>query len=213
MEKAGDILKASLAFVAGAGRESVLNVIKQEHREAAALLDDAVAMDPGDAKMVNLAKKIEAALTQHVTIEERVFYGPLRRRAENADERVDMFEAYTEHELVRHLIELLRSGRRDGERFKAELQVLAENVKHHVKEEESTVFGLARDLFDEEELDRMGRAWRKAKGERVPPERKAPAARKTTARTTAAPARKKATTSKTATRKTATRKTTTRKKR
>jgi hemerythrin-like domain-containing protein len=168
MKRAEGLLNSSLRFVAGGGNETVLDVIKGEHREAAQLLDEAVALEPGDAKTATLAKKIEVALTTHVTIEERLFYGRLRARAEEEDERVDVFEAYTEHELVRHLIALLRSQRRRDERFKAELQVLAENVKHHVKEEESTVFSLARKLLDEDELVRIGIAWRKAKGERVP---------------------------------------------
>jgi hemerythrin-like domain-containing protein len=42
------------------------------------------------------------------------------------------------------------------EQFKAEVQVLAESVTHHVKEEESTIFALARQMLEPEELQELG---------------------------------------------------------
>ncbi len=142
---------------------NILTIIKKEHREAAALLDQAVALEPNDARISSLAKEIEAALSTHLEIEEKLFYARLRTRAEEEEERVDVFEAYTEHEVARHLIDLLKSRRKRDARFKAELQVLSESVKHHVEEEESTVFSLARKLIDKDELEALGVKWEKAK--------------------------------------------------
>lgn len=178
---------------------NVLDIIKKEHREAAALLDQVEKLEPGDAKMMELARKIEAALTTHVQIEEKLFYARIRASAEEDDQRVDIFEAYTEHEVASHLIELLKSGRRrDDALFKAELQVLGESIKHHVQEEESTVFSLANELLGREELEAIGQKWEKAR-QKMPPtpagertatakkssSRKAPA-RATSSRTTSA---------------------------
>lgn len=142
---------------------NVLSIIKKEHREAAALLDEAVALEADDTRMSSLAKEIEEALSTHLAIEEKLFYGRLRARAEEEKARVDVFEAYTEHEVARHLIALLKSRRKRDARFKAELQVLSESVKHHVEEEESTVFSLARKLIDKDELEALGVKWEKAK--------------------------------------------------
>ncbi|HEY5340709.1 MAG TPA: hemerythrin domain-containing protein, partial [Candidatus Aquilonibacter sp.] len=102
-------------------------------------------------------------LDVHVAIEEKLFYAPLRKGAEDDDELVDMYEAYTEHEVARHLLELLRSRRTPDEEFKARLQVLGESVKHHVQEEESKVFAIARELMDPQERERIGDAWAKQK--------------------------------------------------
>jgi hemerythrin-like domain-containing protein len=142
---------------------NVLDIIKREHREVSALFDEAKKCDPGDKQIHDLAREIEQKLSTHLSIEERLFYSQLRDRAEEQDERVEMFEAYTEHAAARSLMEMLKSGRKPDEKFKAELQVLGENVAHHVKEEESTVFGIAREYLDKEELDEIGAAWEKAK--------------------------------------------------
>jgi hemerythrin-like domain-containing protein len=137
----------------------VLSVIKREHREVSALFDEAEKCKPGDARVVELAHEIQDRLAAHLSIEERLFYGPLRRRAEEREQEVDMFEAYTEHEVARHLMQMLKTRRKPDERFKAELAVLAESVKHHVQEEESKVFGIAREIMEKAELDAIGEAW------------------------------------------------------
>jgi hemerythrin-like domain-containing protein len=142
---------------------NVLDTIKQEHREVAKLIDEADKCDPGDERLRELASEIEEKLSLHLSIEERLFYAKLKERAEEQEEQVDVFEAYTEHAAARALMELVNSGRKPDEKFKAELVVLGENVKHHVKEEESKVFDVARQHLDVSELDEIGEAWEKAK--------------------------------------------------
>ncbi|MFZ0032905.1 MAG: hemerythrin domain-containing protein [Candidatus Cybelea sp.] len=141
----------------------VLSVIKQEHRGVSALFTEVTKCEPGDERINELANEIERQLTTHLSTEERLFYGPLRKRAEEQEEEIDMFEAYTEHEVARHLVWMLRSGRKADAQFKAELQVLGESVKHHVEEEESKVFAIARDIMGKEELEEIGAAWERAK--------------------------------------------------
>ena len=141
----------------------ILSVLKDEHRTVSAMLDQVQRCEPEDPRIDELARTIEKELTAHATLEERLFYPELRDRAEEVDERVDVFEAYTEHELVKHLLALLKSGRKRDELFKAELLVLGESVKHHVREEESTIFSMARELLDEDELEELGEKWQRAK--------------------------------------------------
>jgi hemerythrin superfamily protein len=171
----------------------ILDVIEGEHRDVTAKLDEANACEPGDARLVELAREISAALVTHSKLEERLFYPKLRERSKDDEELVDVYEAYTEHDVVAHLIELLKSGRKPDEKFKAEVQVLGESVKHHEKEEESTLFGIARELIDRSERDDLGEQWAKARKRadaQTPgaPRRKATARKKTTARSKA-PAR------------------------
>lgn len=141
----------------------VLTLLKQDHKTVSGMIDTVQKSEPGDARLVELGEQIAKALTVHAAIEEEFFYPELRDRAEGEEGRVDVFEAFTEHDVVKHLIALLKSGRKNDELFKAELQVLGESVKHHVKEEESTIFSLARELMDQEELDELGEAMEAAK--------------------------------------------------
>lgn len=133
-----------------------LTLLKNDHKTVGALLDRAKRFEPGDERLAELATEIENALTVHAAIEEKYFYPALHDRSEESDDVVDIFEAYTEHDVIKRLIALLRSGRQPDEQFKAEVQVLAENVQHHVKEEESTIFTLARETLDADELEELG---------------------------------------------------------
>ncbi|MGH7737814.1 MAG: hemerythrin domain-containing protein [Candidatus Tyrphobacter sp.] len=140
-----------------------LTLLKQDHKTVARLIDQVPDCEPGDTRLMHLASEIEKALTVHAAIEEKHFYPELRRRSEESEDTVDVFEAYTEHDVMKHLIALLESGRKPDEAFKAELQVLGESVKHHVKEEESTIFSLAHELFDRGELDELGEKMERSK--------------------------------------------------
>jgi len=135
---------------------NVLDLLKQDHQTVARLIDEVQRCEPDDDKLRDLAQQMSEALTVHAALEESLFYPELRDRAEDAEELVDVFEAFTEHDVVKHLISLLKGRQRNGALFKAELQVLGENVKHHVREEESTIFSLARELLAEEELEEIG---------------------------------------------------------
>ncbi|HYL27495.1 MAG TPA: hemerythrin domain-containing protein [Candidatus Nitrosotalea sp.] len=165
----------------------ILAVIKDEHKSVGTLLDEIKECDPEDERLEELAAATERALTLHATLEERLFYPELRERAEESEELVDVFEAYTEHDVVKHLLALLSSGRKRDEEFKAELLVLGESVRHHVREEESTIFSLARELLDDDELESLGEKWQRSKdrmtsrassnGRRAPARKKAATAR------------------------------------
>ncbi len=182
----GQLLKQLIIHIPPAvagerGAVDILSIIKNEHREVAAMLDKALHLEPDDAELKNLASDIESALGMHLAIEERLFYKRLRDRAEKDEQRVDVFEGYTEHELAKHLIGLLKSTRKRDEVFKAELQVLCETVKHHVKEEESTIFSLARRYIPKDELEALGDEWQAAKN-RMARSRTSATGKKTSAR-------------------------------
>ena len=90
-------------------------------------------------------KIIEEALTElkiHAAIEEEIFYPAVRKELE----KDVMNEADEEHHVARVLIaELDRDGRRDDHRH-AKFRVLAESVRHHIKEEEGEMLPKAKGL-------------------------------------------------------------------
>jgi len=89
-------------------------------------------------------KIVQQALTElkvHAAIEEELFY-PAVRRPVGKD---IMNEADEEHHVAKVLIaELEEMDGREGH-YDAKFTVLAENVRHHIKEEENEVFPKAKD--------------------------------------------------------------------
>ena len=79
-------------------------------------------------------------LEVHADLEEKIFYPALR---EHLEDRELIIEAIEEHHVVHVLIKELKAVRVKQERRDAKFRVLAENVKHHVKEEEESLFAEA----------------------------------------------------------------------
>src|SRR3954452_3047655 len=108
------------------------SLLKEDHKKVKQLLDDFES-----AKSKPSRKKIvREALTElkvHAAIEEELFYPAVRK----AIGKEIMNEADEEHHVAKLLIAEL--DRMDGSEshFDAKFQVLAENVRHHIEEEEN----------------------------------------------------------------------------
>jgi hemerythrin superfamily protein len=92
-------------------------------------------------RMQQVAQEACKALAIHARIEEEIFY-PAVRDAADADAALD--EADVEHSHIKELVAQLEgAGPVDGQ-FEARVKVLSEYVRHHVDEEEKTIFSKAR---------------------------------------------------------------------
>jgi len=116
-------------------------ILVKDHDRVKDLFDRFEKEDSGTGK----EKIIREALTDlkiHAAIEEEIFYPAVRRELEK-----DMMnEADEEHHVARVLIaELDRKRRRDDHRD-VKFTVLAESVRHHIKEEEGEMLPKAKGL-------------------------------------------------------------------
>jgi len=112
-------------------------LLKQDHRSVEALFAKfAKAKDKRTKKA--LATEICTELTVHAIIEEEIFY-PACQVAVEEDLRL---EAYVEHDGAKVLISELEGSDPDNEFYDAKVQVLCEQISHHVKEEEKPGKGL-----------------------------------------------------------------------
>jgi hemerythrin-like domain-containing protein len=93
---------------------------------------------PAKKKIVSQAL---GELKVHATIEEEIFY-PAVRKPVGKD---IMNEADEEHHVAKVLIAELESMNGQESHYDAKFTVLAENVRHHIKEEENEVFPKAKD--------------------------------------------------------------------
>ena len=85
------------------------------------------------ARKLELASRICRALRIHMTIEEEIFY-PAFLAATMDDDMND--EAEVEHDGAKNLISKIEKSSPAEELYDAQVHVLSEMIKHHVKEEE-----------------------------------------------------------------------------
>ena len=92
----------------------------------------------------------------HAAIEEQVFY-PVTRATVPETEDIAL-ESLEEHHIVKWVLSELDGMDPTDERFDAKVTVLIENVRHHVKEEETEYFPMVRDELGRNALADLGEA-------------------------------------------------------
>jgi hypothetical protein len=103
-----------------------------------------------------IARQAVMELMVHAEIEEQIFYPAVRRQTRGEREMEEkMNEADEEHHVAEMLMEELSSMRPNDPHFQAKFMVLAENVKHHIQEEESEVLPKAAEA-GRDRLDQLG---------------------------------------------------------
>jgi hemerythrin-like domain-containing protein len=148
-------------------------LLREDHRAVKKLFKEFSATgDRAHAARRRLVDKIITELSIHAGIEENVLYPRARVAMPKSED--DVLEALEEHHLVKVTCAELEKMQPTDERFAAKVQVLIENVKHHIKEEEEELFPKLRKVFSREDLVVMGEDMRAAR--RVVPPRPHPAA-------------------------------------
>jgi hypothetical protein len=112
-------------------------LLKQDHRHVEGLFEK-FEKARNEERKKSLARAICTELTIHAMIEEEIFYPACHERIE--DEAV-LDESYVEHDGAKVLISEIMSNV-NARFFEAKVTVLAELIKHHVKEEEKRSEGL-----------------------------------------------------------------------
>lgn len=124
-----------------AGASSVTDMLRDDHKKVKGLFEEFEQAEDATTKQ----RIVETALTElevHSKLEEELVYPAIRAEVD-ADDLMD--EALEEHRVVHRLLGELKKMKPKDERFDAKFTVLAENVRHHIKEEESEMFPKAED--------------------------------------------------------------------
>jgi hypothetical protein len=119
---------------AGSTGSSALDLLQQDHREVEAYFKQ--YEEQGSDKEA-LALKICLALEVHARIEEEIFYPAARDVIQN---RELVTQAMVEHASAKQLIADIESMEAGDELHEAKVKVLAEQIRHHVEEEETELF-------------------------------------------------------------------------
>lgn len=113
---------------------SVVAMLKEDHEKVKQLFEE--FKEVKGREKTEIAKTAIRELEVHADLEERIIYPAIRQKIDMDD---TMNEAVEEHHLVHVLIRELKKLKPSNEQFEAKFNVLAELVKHHVREEEGEI--------------------------------------------------------------------------
>ena len=144
----------------------ILQTLKSEHDALRALFDELKEMtDRGVKKRTGLLEEIEANLIPHAKWEEKVFYPAFKERADRDGVQTHA-EALAEHHAVEtSVIPDVHAADPGTPEFAGRTKVFGEFIDHHAKEEEKTMFKMAREMFSLEEraqLDEENETWKQS---------------------------------------------------
>jgi len=139
-----------------------ISLLKDDHRTVDRLFKRfEKTSDRATVERRRIVDDIIKELSVHAEIEETVFYPAVRQAVPPSEDMV--LESLEEHHVVKWVLSELDGMPPDAERFEAKVTVLMENVRHHVKEEESELFPKVRRALSRGALNEMGAAMERAK--------------------------------------------------
>jgi hypothetical protein len=116
---------------------NAIAMLKEDHEKVKELFEKFEKAN-GSATKAKIANDALMELKVHATVEEELFYPAVRQQIEDGQGIMD--EADEEHHVARVLIAELEKMRGDEDHWEAKFKVLAESVRHHIKEEEAKMF-------------------------------------------------------------------------
>ena len=143
----------------------ILKTLKDEHDQLRDLFEQMEkTTERAEKGRLDLLEKIKQGLIPHAVWEEEVFYPAFKERADR-DGLKSHAEAIAEHRAVElRVLPDLEAASPTTTEFAGRAKVLGEFVDHHAKEEESTMFKMARSMFNTEERAQMDNQYREWKG-------------------------------------------------
>ena len=142
---------------------NALTLLQRDHETVKGLLRQLEPTTERATKTrTELFDKIKTELTVHEIIEEEIFYPTLKQHPKAKD---IVLEAYEEHDVVDTLMGELAAMPVEDETWGPKAKVMIENIEHHIEEEEGEMFDKARQVFDREELEELGKAMEARKAE------------------------------------------------
>jgi hypothetical protein len=121
-------------------RATAFTMLKSDHDKVKKLFTRFEKANPDEKQ--DIAKEALEELKVHAAVEEQLFYPALRQEMQDEDGLMD--EADEEHHVAKFLIAELEQMKGDEDHWEAKFTVLAENVRHHIKEEEGEIFSEAK---------------------------------------------------------------------
>lgn len=143
---------------------NVIDLVLIDHRFIKECIET-LLLDSADKSLkLSLAKGFLETLEKHSIAEKKIIYS---RLLNDEEFHFNILEAQVEHgiidEKIKFLMPKVASSVGLKDELEVELKVLADLVKHHLREEESELLPKMTELLDEESLRSMGEEFMKAR--------------------------------------------------
>ena len=133
---------------------NAIDLLKEDHDRIKPLLAEIKeTTERAEKTRSELFSRIKEQLSVHEIIEEEIFYPALK---EHPKAKEIVLEGYEEHDVVSRLMGELDGMEPTDEQFGPKVKVMAENIEHHIEEEEGEMFKQARQVFEADELEELG---------------------------------------------------------
>lgn len=120
--------------------EKPVDLLKEDHKKVKQLFKDFEDTE-STSKKEKIVNEVISELKVHTKLEEELFYPAARQEVQDSEEGEDLMnEAEEEHHVVDLIIAELEELDPEDEHYDAKFTVMAENVKHHIEEEEGDLF-------------------------------------------------------------------------
>ncbi len=140
-------------FGRGAPEGSIYDILKIEHRQIKASLQEII---DSDRVQKDIFAQTVSALKLHMKGEETLLYPRIERYTNT---RMIALKSFEEHHLIRLAIKDINAAASE-DRWIAKISVLYEAINRHVDQEESEVFPNARKVLTDSEAMQIGREYR-----------------------------------------------------
>ena len=131
----------------GSQQRDAIDMLLDDHKRVQKLFKDFEKTDRTDEEaMRELVVTACVELQIHSMLEEEIFYPAVRAQIDDDETEDVLNEAEVEHEAADEIIAKLQELAADDPMYAAYFTVLAEYVKHHVREEENELFPRAKKM-------------------------------------------------------------------
>jgi hemerythrin superfamily protein len=127
----------------GTPHQDAIAMLTADHKKVKKLFSefDKLQEEGSDEEKSSIVEQICNELKIHTELEEEIFYPAVRKAIDDSDL---MDEALVEHAGAKDLIAQLEDASPNNDLYDAQVTVLGEQIDHHVKEEEGSMFPKAK---------------------------------------------------------------------
>jgi hemerythrin-like domain-containing protein len=142
-----------------AEQRDVIEILEHDHREVEEMFRELESLrgassDEAKSRRKDLADQVTIELVRHSVAEEVLVYPEVESKV--SKEEVE--HAREEHKEAEETLARLEKLDPDDAGFDDELATLMAEIRHHIEDEEGEMFAHMRQVIDEDELRRLGKA-------------------------------------------------------